>query len=1167
MKKYDASIRRKVLTGAVVLAGVVTLVFGINALGEGLIELAVVDLSMAAFSVGIILAMRKKPGSMVPNWVFTVVMTSFFVYLFASGGHGGTGLLFMLLIPLATPLFLGWKGGVAVSLSGLVACAGVAIWGSVVSPLPVIPAGPLLARMCAIYLVALVLASLYDSGMQRAHREEIRAKEALQESEERYRSLFDSSLECVYLHDFEGNLLDANQAALKLLGYDREEITGLSFASLIGEDQMPTALAALREVSETGALKEVFEFRLRRKDCAEVEVETTSSLVYRDGQPYAVQGVARDISARKRVEEALRQSEERYRSLFDSSLQCVYLHDFEGNLLDANEAALKLLGYDREEITGLSFASLIDEDQMPTALAVLLEITETASQRKATEWRLRCKDGSHVDVETIATPVYREGEVYAIQGVGRDVTERKRAEEALRQSEERYRTILEETGDGYFECDLAGKVTFANDAMLRLLDCSREEVTGLSYKAFAPTEEEARDVFQSYNRIYRTGEPLINFPSRIVRGDGSHGLGETSAFPITNDRGEIVGFRGVRRDITERRQAEEALRESNARFDQLAQQSLTWIWEVDAQGLYIYASDVVEKVTGYRPEEIVGRMHFYDLHPGEGRMAFKAAAMEMFDRKEPIVELVNRILTRHGDTVWVSTNGIPVLDRDGSLLGYRGSDADITRRKEAEDALRRSEERYRTILEQMEDSYFEVDLGGHITFVNSSACRDLGYSEEEVIGMSYKQFTVEDHVESVYQVFSEVYRAGTPNKGFSWKTVRKDGIHGYAETSVSPLRNDEGEIIGFRGVGRDIAERKQAEEALRAQTAYFQQLFDSSPDAIVMLDTDDRVLRVNRGFEALFGYGTEEVAGRSLNDFIIPENHLEEASYSAWTVLHGGVVRKEGVRRCKDGSLVDVAILGYPIALDGKTVGVYVTYTDITERKQQAEQLIMTDRLASVGELAAGAAHELNNPLTSVIGFSALLMERDVPEDIREDLEIIHNEARRASEVTKNLLTFARRHAPVKQPNQVNSIIEEVLKLRAYEHRLSNIRVKRRLSRTLPEVKADYFQMQQVFLNIIVNAEQVMARTNNGGTLTITTRMRNGNVIASISDDGPGISREHLGQIFNPFFTTKEPGKGTGLGLSICYGIVTEHGGRIHARSEPGKGATFSVELPVNGVR
>lgn len=787
MKRYEASVGAKVLSGAAALAAIVTLIFGVDALREGLIALATTDLLVSGFALGIILARHRWPSSMAPNWVFVVMMTAFFVYLFASGGHGGTGLLFMLLVPLTAPLFLGWKSGVAVSLTGLTACAIVAVWGSVTSPLPGIPEGTLLARLAAIYLVSLFLSSLYDSGMQKAYAEEARAREA------------------------------------------------------------------------------------------------------------------------------------------------------------------------------------------------------------------------------------------------------------LRESEEKYRTILDETGDGYFELDLTGNLTFANDAMLRLLGCSGEEAAGLSYKAFAPTEEEAKAAFEAYNRMYRTGEPLLDYHSRIARRDGSHGFGETSAFLTRNEDGEIVGFRGVRRDITERKQAEEALRQS--------------------------------------------------------------------------------------------------------------------------------EEKHRTILEQMEDSYFEVDLGGHITFVNSSTCRNLGYSEEELIGMSYKQFTAEEDIESVFGMFGEVYLAGTPNKGFSWKTVRKDGNYGYAETSVSPLRNDKGEITGFRGVGRDIAERKRAEEALKAQTAYFQQLFDSSPDAIVMMDTDDRVLRVNRGFEALFGYGAEEVTGRSLDEFIIPEDFLEESFISFETVRHGGVVRKEIERRRKDGSLIDVSVVGYPIEIDGRFAGMYITYTDITERRQQAERLIMADRLASVGEMAAGAAHELNNPLTSVIGFARLLMERDVPEDIREDLAIIHNEALRASEVTKNLLTFARKHAPVKQPNQLNSIIEDVLKLRAYEHKLSNIRVKRRLSRTLPEVNADYFQMQQVFLNIVVNAGQVMAQTNNGGTLTITTRKRDGSVVASISDDGPGISREHLGQIFNPFFTTKEPGKGTGLGLSICYGIVTEHEGRIRASSEPGKGATFSVELPVNGVR
>jgi signal transduction histidine kinase len=238
---------------------------------------------------------------------------------------------------------------------------------------------------------------------------------------------------------------------------------------------------------------------------------------------------------------------------------------------------------------------------------------------------------------------------------------------------------------------------------------------------------------------------------------------------------------------------------------------------------------------------------------------------------------------------------------------------------------------------------------------------------------------------------------------------------------------------------------------------------------------------------------------------------------------------------------------------------------DITMHKQQEEQLIMTDRLASIGELVSGIAHELNNPLTSVIGFAQLLKETDVSPEAKEDLDIISKEAERAANIVKNLLTFARKHEPVKQRSHVNNIIEDVIKLRAYEQKVSNITLRKRLARNLPEIMADYFQMQQVFLNIIVNAEAAMLEAHKKGTLTISTRKIDGTIRITFTDNGPGIPKENLNRIFNPFFTTKEVGKGTGLGLSICHGIVNAHDGKIYARSKPGSGATFVVELPVNG--
>ena len=241
---------------------------------------------------------------------------------------------------------------------------------------------------------------------------------------------------------------------------------------------------------------------------------------------------------------------------------------------------------------------------------------------------------------------------------------------------------------------------------------------------------------------------------------------------------------------------------------------------------------------------------------------------------------------------------------------------------------------------------------------------------------------------------------------------------------------------------------------------------------------------------------------------------------------------------------------------------VLVVLRDYTEEHNREERLYLTDRLSSAGEMAAGVAHELNNPLTSIVGLAELALEGHPPQDIEEDLRTISSEAQRAGGIVKNLLSFARKHAPAKQPVQMNKVIEGVLQLRHYEQTINNITVECQLDPELPEVMADYFQMQQVFLNIILNAEQAMLEAHAKGTLKITSEKVDGAVRLSLKDDGPGISPANISKLFSPFFTTKEVGKGTGLGLSICYGIVTAHNGRIYAQSEVGHATTFIVELP-----
>ena len=247
--------------------------------------------------------------------------------------------------------------------------------------------------------------------------------------------------------------------------------------------------------------------------------------------------------------------------------------------------------------------------------------------------------------------------------------------------------------------------------------------------------------------------------------------------------------------------------------------------------------------------------------------------------------------------------------------------------------------------------------------------------------------------------------------------------------------------------------------------------------------------------------------------------------------------------------------------VDGKVLWRVMNYA--IQRKNMEAQLVARDRLASIGQLVSGVTHELNNPLTSVIGFSELLLERELPDNIRMNLKIINDEAHRMDVIVKKLLTFARRQPQEKRPMDINESIQAVLELRAHEQKTSNIKVNTRFAPDLPQIMGNNSQLQQVFLNIIINAEFFMSEVHGRGTMTITTERIGDSVRVSLADDGPGISKESMNCLFTPFFTTREVGQGAGLGLSICHGIITKHGGRIYAESESGKGATFIIELPI----
>ena len=662
----------------------------------------------------------------------------------------------------------------------------------------------------------------------------------------------------------------------------------------------------------------------------------------------------------------------------------------------------------------------------------------------------------------------------------------------------------------------------------------------------------------------------LDLPFIVISGT----IGEETAVAIMKDGAHDYLMKGnltrlvpaVERELheaqgrKERKQAEEALQQSEEKYSTLVEQGNDGIVIIQ-DGLFKFVNSKMVEMIGFSLEEVLGKS-FIDFVSPE----YKELVMDRFKKRMSGEEIPSNYeitgLAKDGRKIPVEINA--------SRIEYEGRFADmaiirdITERKRTENAIKESEEKYSTLVQGSQDGIIIVQ-DEIIIFANRAMGEIAGYSEGELLGMHFLDIVASESKNIVATRYNDRLKGEQVEAIYEIKGISKDGSIKDVEISVQAIQ-----YLGrpaVMGIIRDITQRKRAEEMLRESEEKFRTIADQNIMGIGILQ-DNVIKYINKAMADIYGYTVEEVLNWKPMEFfkIFTPETLEIAQEQAakkqtgdptqlvYYVVHG--IHKTGKLIWADNFSRTISYEGHPADL--------ITQVDITERKKMEEQLLINDRLASIGELVSGVAHELNNPLTGVIGFSDLLVGRkDLPDDVKEDIEIINREAQRTANIVKNLLTFARKQPKEKQATDINRAIQAVLELRAYEQKVSNLQVDTQFAHDLPEITANSFDLQQVFLNIIVNAEHAMLEAHGKGTITITTE-RDGDIIrASLADDGPGISEENLGHIFDPFFTTKEEGKGTGLGLSICYGTITEHGGKIYAESELGKGTTFIVELPV----
>jgi PAS domain S-box-containing protein len=498
-----------------------------------------------------------------------------------------------------------------------------------------------------------------------------------------------------------------------------------------------------------------------------------------------------------------------------------------------------------------------------------------------------------------------------------------------------------------------------------------------------------------------------------------------------------------------------------------------------------------------------------------------------------------------------------------------GIGLDVTERKKAEQELRESEEKYRLVVENAGEAIAVVqDLS--VKFVNSRTFEIMLHSREEFLSRPFIDFVHPDDRQMLMGRYAARLSGESAPAMYPFRFIDKDGTTKWAEMRATTTQWEGKPAILV--LMTDITERQEAGEALRQSEERYRLLTENSLDVIWTTGLDLKPRYISPSVLLYTGLKADEVMDILAHD----DEYAEKLGIDSRDVEHQQAARKALIDGKADIQVIEYRVKGpegksywaeekMSILRDGegKATGIIGVTRDITAQKKMTENLIVADRLVSLGEMAAGLAHEINNPLTAVMGFAYLLQQNPATSpQIREEVEAIYRESKRAADVIKNFLAFSRGQAAEKKVEQINSLIEDVLKLRQNRMQKENISVNLDLAEGLPSIYCDAAQIQQAMLNIILNAEYFMYQTHQRGTLVITTRLTGSNIRLSIADDGPGITPDKLDHVFDPFYTSKQVGEGTGLGLSICHSIVHEHGGSIHVESSPGKGAVFTIELP-----
>jgi len=865
----------------------------------------------------------------------------------------------------------------------------------------------------------------------------------------------------------------------------------------------------------------------------------------------------------RKIESSLRESEKRYRTLAEAAQDMIFIIDRDDYVQYVNNFAAEQFGRKPQDIIGRNRGELFPSGVSDRQRHFLQKVFETGKPIHV-EDRIVFPDKEMWVSSSLVPLVGGAGEVNAVMGVSRDITESRKALEALKESEERYESVVENIGIGISVISPDMEILALNSQMRKWFPDIDISGRPICYRAFNCPPGENICSYCPTSKTFADGRIHESITDTPLGGEIIHYRLLSS--PVKDAEGKVIAAIEMVEDITERLAAEKALQKSEQAYRELVENARDVIYNISADGTILSLNPAFETITGWTQSEWLGKNFASLIHPDDLPLALTLFQETLQGEFPDIYEF--RVLAKSGTVIGEFLAKPKVVN--GKVVGVFGIARDITGRKRAEQALQESEEKYRLLFQHAPIGVFHYDQKMLITECNERFETILQSSRERLIGLDMKSLKDQSVIPAIRSAlegndgFYEGFYHATTSSAEIWVSMQ-----------TAPLFDQKGGIKGGIGIVEDITERKKMEDKLFQITHDWEDTFNTLTDMVTVHDKDFNIIHANKAAEKILG---------------LP--FLEFGPVKCYKFYHGLGGPPEGCPSC------DCLVTGEPATSEiyephlnmfleiraiprfdsgNNLVGLIHVVRDITGWKKLEDQLRQAQKMEAIGRLAGGVAHDFNNMLTAIIGYANILkMKMGKDDPLKVNLDQILAVSERGAYLTQSLLTFSRQQISNPEPVNIDSIIRRTERL--LERVIGeDIELKTMLHGDLT-VMADRAQIDQVLMNLCTNARDAMPH---GGALTIETGLveldrefitahgygKSGRyAVVSVSDTGTGISDNIMGKIFDPFFTTKEVGKGTGLGLSIVYGIIKQHNGYITCYSELGRGTTFKIYLPVIGV-